>query len=73
MANVIQPLLDGCAGLRCCVIRTYVCTQRERYYNDMWYTIRYHLQRDNTRNIAVVHIIRTPEKGLKMTTWYYTK
>ena len=25
------------------------------YYNELWYTIPYHLQRDNTSNIAVVH------------------
>ena len=30
-------------------------TQRERYYNDLSYTTPYHLLRDDTRNITVVH------------------
>ena len=28
---------------------------RGRYYNERWYTILYELQRDDTRNTAVVH------------------
>ena len=44
------------------VHRSSTSTQRERYYIDLWYT--YHpvsLQRDNTRNLAVVRIsVRTP-------------
>ena len=27
----------------------------ERHYNDLSYTIPYHLLRDNTKNISVVH------------------
>ena len=40
----------------------------ERYYynSDLWYSIPYHLQRDDTRNIAVVHTY-TRKRGLKRT------
>ena len=44
-------------------------TQRERYYNELWYTIPYHLQRDNTRKIAVVNTY-TRKRGLKRTITY---
>ena len=41
---------------------TSTSTQRERYYNELWYTIPYHLQGDNTRNISRGTFVRTPEK-----------
>ena len=38
----------------------------ERHYNDLSYTIPYHLLRDNTRNIAVLHAY-TRKRGLERT------
>ena len=37
---------------------------RERYYNELWCIIPYHLQRNNTRNIAMVHTY-TRKRGQK--------
>ena len=38
---------------------------RERYYNELWYTIPYHLQPNNTRNTVLAHIYVRPKKDKK--------
>ena len=40
-------------------------TQRERHFSGLRYTIPYHLRRDNTRNIAVVHTYVHPKRRTK--------
>ena len=38
---------------------------RERFNNELWYTIPHHLQRNITRNITMVHTCVHPKKRAK--------